>query len=330
MKTKIDIFSGFLGAGKTFLIKKLIKEELYKDRTVIIENEFGEVSIDGAFLKEVNMKVMEINAGCICCSVAGDFKKALAEVLPKYSPSRIIIEPSGVAKLSELISSTSVMEKEWPIELNILATVVDAAKYHYYSLNFGDFYLDQISSAKTIILSRTQDISRAKLQSLVEELRVHNSNASIITTPWDKLSGVNILKAAEEDFKRFLSEQLKGFRNISRSSLASARIGESQHSLKAKDVFQAWGIETSKRYSRERIKDILKAISVQMSYGVVLRAKGIVQSESEAWLEFDFVSGEYEIRNSIASPCGRLCVIGSNLNVINLKELFGAGEGMVL
>ena len=198
--TKIDIFSGFLGAGKTTLIKKLLKEALSGEKVVLIENEFGEIGIDGGFMKEAGIEVTEMNSGCICCSLVGDFGKALRQVIDQYHPDRILIEPSGVGKLSDVIRAVEGVEKDIPeAEMGSFVTVADAGKCRMYVKNFGEFFLNQIEYAGTILLSRTQGMSQEKLEAVVALLREHNAKARIITTPWDEISGETILAAMQDD-----------------------------------------------------------------------------------------------------------------------------------
>ena len=198
--TKIDIFSGFLGAGKTTLIKKLLKEALSGEKVVLIENEFGEIGIDGGFMKEAGIQVTEMNSGCICCSLVGDFGKALRQVIDQYHPDRILIEPSGVGKLSDVIRAVEGVEKDIPeAEMGSFVTVADAGKCRMYVKNFGEFFLNQIEYAGTILLSRTQGMSQEKLEAVVALLREHNAKARIITTPWDEISGETILAAMQDD-----------------------------------------------------------------------------------------------------------------------------------
>ena len=194
--TKIDIFSGFLGAGKTTLIKKLIAEAYKGEKLVLIENEFGEIGIDGAFMQDAGIQVNEMNSGCICCSLVGDFGRALKKVLSEYAPDRILIEPSGVGKLSDVIGAVERIDSH-DIALNSFTTVVDAKKAKVYMKNFGEFFNNQVESASAIILSRTQDVSEEKLTETLALLREHNPNAVIITTPWSELSGETILSAME-------------------------------------------------------------------------------------------------------------------------------------
>ena len=196
--TKIDIISGFLGAGKTTLIKKLIAEAFQSEKLVLIENEFGEIGIDGGFLKDAGIQITEMNSGCICCSLVGDFGAALKEVLTQFHPDRILIEPSGVGKLSDVIRAVQGVQAEVPVELNSLVTVVDATKCKLYMKNFGEFFNNQVESANTIILSRTQKAAQEKLERAVSMLREHNGKAAIITTPWDSLTGAQIREAMEK------------------------------------------------------------------------------------------------------------------------------------
>ncbi len=195
--TKIDIVSGFLGAGKTTLIKKLLKEALADTKVVLIENEFGEIGIDGGFLKEAGIEIKEMNSGCICCSLVGDFGASLKEVLDTYAPDRILIEPSGVGKLSDVMKAVQDVVSEAQVELNSAVAVVDASKCKMYIKNFGEFFINQIEHAGTVVLSRTGKISEEKLKVCVDLIREHNSKAKIITTPWEQLDGNDILETIE-------------------------------------------------------------------------------------------------------------------------------------
>ncbi|MBP5159462.1 MAG: GTP-binding protein, partial [Lachnospiraceae bacterium] len=209
--TKIDIFSGFLGAGKTTLIKKLIAEAYKGEKLVLIENEFGDVGIDGGFLKDSGITINEMNSGCICCTLVGDFSKALEEVLEKYAPDRILIEPSGVGKLSDIIGAVSNVGDPDKVKINRFTAVVDAGKCKMYMKNFGEFFNNQIECAKTIILSRTQTTRQDKLDEAIELIRKHNAKAVIIATPWDDIDGSAILAAMEktETFEEELLEEAR-------------------------------------------------------------------------------------------------------------------------
>ncbi|MBL4933729.1 CobW family GTP-binding protein [Clostridium paridis] len=317
MSIKIDVFSGFLGAGKTKLIKKLIEESLNKEKIAIIENEFGEIGIDGSFLRNSKIEITEISAGCICCSVYGDFKKGILEVIDKYSPERIIIEPSGVAKLSEILSVFKEPDIKEKVSLNMLITVLDVTKYDLYINNFADFYKDQIVNAKTIILSRTQNISKDDVLSLTEKIKKLNSHASIVTTPWSDVSASSIIEIAESTEEVPLLNKI----NILKKDLGKG-ILKTSTVAGTKEAFETIGIETPEVYSRTRIESILSSLTDSSKYGLVLRAKGIIETEENNWLEFDYVPGEYEIRTSSADYSGRICVIGNHLNINEVKNLF--------
>uniref|UniRef100_UPI00405745AC GTP-binding protein n=1 Tax=Acetatifactor sp. TaxID=1872090 RepID=UPI00405745AC len=209
--TKIDVVSGFLGAGKTTLIKKLLKEALDGSKTVLIENEFGEIGIDGGFLKEAGIEIKEMNSGCICCSLVGDFGTSLKEVIATYAPERILIEPSGVGKLSDVLKAVEDVASEVDVQVNSAVAVVDATKCKMYIKNFGEFFLNQIAYAGTIILSRTGKISQDKLNTCVELIRQHNGHATIITTPWEQLEGTAILETIEgaDKLEDMMKEMLK-------------------------------------------------------------------------------------------------------------------------
>ncbi|MGM9946879.1 GTP-binding protein [Floccifex sp.] len=209
--TKIDIFSGFLGAGKTTLIKKCLKEAFQNEQIVLIENEFGEIGIDGGFLEEAGIQIREMNSGCICCSLVGDFSLALSKVVEDYHPDRILIEPSGVGKLSDIIGAVEKVKSDIDIQMNSFVCVVDAKKVKMYSKNFGEFYNNQIESANVIVLSRSQNLSEEKLKDVLHILKEHNDHAAIITTPWDQIDGKEILDVMEsrESLEQLMLEEQK-------------------------------------------------------------------------------------------------------------------------
>lgn len=332
--TKIDIVSGFLGAGKTTLIKKLLKEALGQEKVVLIENEFGEIGIDGGFLKEAGIQVTEMNSGCICCSLVGDFGTALNEVVSKYAPDRIIIEPSGVGKLSDVIKAVQKEATNCRLSLNSFVTVADAKKCKMYMKNFGEFYNNQVEYAGTIILSRTEQMQDEKLQKTVELIREHNKKAAVITTPWEELDGERILSVMEEGNQ--LSRELFDEEEICPECGHHHEHGEhhpenhhhdhehgEHHHHHADEVFTSWGIETLKKFEEETLEKILKQLSEKDSFGTILRAKGIVESEDKSWIHFDLVPGEYEIRRGDADYTGRICVIGAKLDTEKIQEFFG-------
>ena len=377
--TKIDIISGFLGAGKTTLIKKLIKEALGGEKVVLIENEFGEIGIDGGFLKEAGIEITEMNSGCICCTLVGDFGAALRDVITKYSPDRIIIEPSGVGKLSDVIKAVADVKKDFEdVELNSFITVADAGKTTMYMKNFGEFFNDQIENANTIVLSRTAKTPESKLEKAVAAIKEHNDKAVIITTDWNSLTGKQILDTMEKaagEIKDllFTKEELEscehhhdhehshedGHECCGHHHEHDHEDGHEcchghhheqthedghecchghhheqthedghecgcghHHHHHADEVFDSWGITTPKRFTKEALEKILDKLAWGNGLGIILRAKGIVQSEGEGWLEFDLTPGEFEVRNGAPDVTGKLCVIGSRLKKDDIKALF--------
>ena len=310
--TKIDVFSGFLGAGKTTLIKKLLKEALDGSKTVLIENEFGEIGIDGGFLKEAGIEIKEMNSGCICCSLVGDFGTSLREVITTYAPERILIEPSGVGKLSDVLKAVEGVAGELDVQVNSAVAVVDASKAKMYSKNFGEFFINQIEYAGTIILSRTDKASDAKIAECVAMIREHNSKATIITTPLDQLDGKAVLETIEgaDSLEEMMAEMLE-----------HAHEHEHHHHHHADEVFTSWGKETPAKYTVEKITKILEALD-SGEYGFVLRAKGMVPGEDGTWIYFDYVPEESDIRTGSPIVTGKICVIGSKLDEDKLEELF--------
>lgn len=331
--TKIDIISGFLGAGKTTLIKKIIEDVLYKEKLMIIENEFGQIGIDGGFLKDTGIEITEMNSGCICCSLVGDFGSALREALDKYKPDRIIIEPSGVGKLSDVIKAVEEIKDDTNVKLNSFCAVVDAQKCKMYMKNFGEFFNNQIESANTIILSRTQKLSQEKLEDVVSLIREHNTKATVITTSWEEINGKQIVDAMEKSnslenelFKQEHHHHQHGEKCCHGSHEDEhdehCSCGHDHHHHDADEVFTSWGIETPKKYNKDELNGILLLLSDSSDYGVILRAKGIISDEKGNWYNFDLVPGEFEIRKGEPDYTGRLCVIGSKLDQDKIETLF--------
>ena len=353
--TKIDIFSGFLGAGKTTLIKKLIQDAYAGEKVVLIENEFGEIGIDGGFLQEAGINITEMNSGCICCSLVGDFAKALKQVAAKYAPDRIVIEPSGVGKLSDVIKAVANAKLSDGV-LNAFCTVVDASKCKMYMKNFGEFFNDQVENASCIILSHTDKTSADKLATAVALLKEKNAVATIVTSPWDELDGKTILLAMEQ--KDCLQAELDRLAEVVEQEHHhhhhhhecndpdcdchhhhhehechdpdcdchhhndhEHERGHEHHHHHADEVFTSWGVETARKFTKEELVYVLKELENEDKYGKVLRAKGIVAGEG-AWLHFDYVPEEPDVREGVAGVTGRLCVIGCQLNEDALKELF--------
>ena len=412
--TKIDIFSGFLGAGKTTLIKKLITEAYAGEKLVLIENEFGEIGIDGGFLSEAGIQINEMNSGCICCSLVGDFGKALSRVLTEYAPDRILIEPSGVGKLSDVIRAVQGAATEGAV-LNGFTTVVDAGKCKMYMKNFGEFFNDQVENAGCIILSHTDTTPAAKTETAVSLLREHNPTAVIVTTPWNDLTGAQLLEAMERtdtleaELARLAEEAEHHHHHHHDDEECECHhhhedgeechchdhdhehhhhhedgeechchdhdhehhrhedgeechchdhdhehhhhhhedgeechchdhdhehhhhhhdgeccCGHDHHHHHADEVFVSCGAETTAAFDRAAMTDKLNALCDEGKYGIVLRAKGIVAAtDGASWIHFDYVPGEPDVREGGAAVIGRLCVIGSNLNIPALSELFG-------
>ncbi len=387
--TKIDIYSGFLGAGKTTLIKKMIAEGYKGEKLVLIENEFGEIGIDGGFLQEAGIAITEMNSGCICCSLVGDFGKALKKVIAEYHPDRILIEPSGVGKLSDVIGAVNKVTGD-DVTLGNTVAVADATKVKVYMKNFGEFYNNQIETASTILLSRTDSIAQDKLDAAVALIREHNAVATIVTTPWDQLTGAQILEAMEgkaslaaelaalEQERLKLEEEEEDVEEEEHHHHHHHHDDEDDddehhcchhhhdddddhdhhcchhhhdededddehehhccchhhhdeddegeehhhHHHHADEVFTSWGVETSRKFTVENVKEALTGLD-SGSYGIILRAKGIVPAEDGKWIHFDFVPGEENVRFGTADVTGKLCVIGSKLDEEGLACLFG-------
>ena len=363
--TKIDVFSGFLGAGKTTLIKKLLKDAYAGQKVVLIENEFGEIGIDGGFMKEAGIQVTEMNSGCICCSLVGDFGEALKKVLDTYHPDRILIEPSGVGKLSDVVRAASAVCGE-DCQIGALVAVVDAGKCKIYLKNFGEFFVNQIEHAATIILSRTDIASQQKIEDCVRLIREHNQNAVIITTPMNELDGKQILKAMEkaDTLEQEMAQILAEVEDDDECDDPECEChhhhhdhdGEAHehhhhdheeeehghhhhdhdeedhdhdhhhhhhHHHDADEVFTSWGTESPRKFGEEELRGMLGQLTDALTYGIVLRAKGIVPAQDGQWIHFDYTPGEMDIRHGSAEVTGRLCVIGSKLDEENLKTLFG-------
>ena len=413
--TKIDIFSGFLGSGKTTLIKKLLTEAYEGEKIVLIENEFGEIGIDGGFLADAGVQINEMNSGCICCSLVGDFAKALSEVISQFAPDRILIEPSGVGKLSDVIKAVKGADTQGAV-LGGFTTVVDAKKCKMHMKNFGEFFNDQIENAACIVLSHTQFLSEEKINECVALIKQHNPNAVIVTTDWDKLTGTQLLDAIErtntlESEIERLKEQThhhdekccchehehehhhhhegecchhehehehhhhhesecchhehehehhhhhegecchhehehehhhhhhegecchhehehEHHHHHEHDEHGNCSCGHhhdhhDHHHHHADEVFVSYGAETVKKFSADDLKAALDAFIDSDKYGMVLRAKGIVESDDGRWIHFDYIPGESDVRFGRADVIGRLCVIGSNLNKDAISGILG-------
>ena len=340
--TRIDIFSGFLGAGKTTLIRKLIAEGYQNEKLVLIENEFGEIAIDGGFLQDAGVQITEMNSGCICCTLVGDFTKALKKVMADFAPDRILIEPSGVGKLSDVAAA---VERVEGAHIGAKVTVVDAGKAKMYMRNFGEFFNDQVASADLLVLSRTDTVKPEKVAEAAELLKAINAEAGLITTPWEQLSGAQILSAMDENGLRAQMEELKHEHEHHHHHHDEDECDDPEcechhhhdddeddehehhhhHHHHADEIFTSWGMETPKKFTEEKLRAILTQLDDAEKFGAVLRAKGILDASDGGWLYFDFVPGEIDLRRGAAAVTGRFCVIGSKLNEGALKELFDLG-----
>ena len=342
--TKIDIVSGFLGAGKTTFIKRVL-EIVKNEKTVLIENEFGEVGIDGGFLEDSGIEIKEMNSGCICCSLVGDFTSSLKEILEKYEPQRVIIEPSGVGKLSDVMKAVELVESKLKIEPGKSVTVVDASKCKMYAKNFGEFFNNQIQYADIIVLSRTDIADEKKQAKAVEIVREINPTAKIITTPLKQLDNEQIFEILEKDTdlaKEMIEEEKNKYHEHGESCGCGHHEGHEHHHHEehhhehgegcgcghhhhhADEVFESWGKEQIERLSRQKLEDILEKLSESSEYGVVLRAKGMIELDDNTWAYFDLVPGEVELRDGKACYTSKACVIGANLEKEKLEELFKA------
>ena len=327
--TRIDIFSGFLGAGKTTLIRKLIAEAYKGEKLVLIENEFGEIAIDGGFLRDAGVEITEMNSGCICCTLVGDFEKALKKVMDEYKPDRIIIEPSGVGKLYDVARA---VEKVEGTSIGAKVTVVDAGKCRMYMRNFGEFFNDQVANADLIVMSRTDTAPESKILAASELLRKLNPTAGLITTPWAKLNGMQIKEAMDGDALKKEMEHMEHeaheHHHHHDDDDDECTCGchdhdhDQEHHHHADEVFTSWGVETPKKFTESGIRAMLDELSDAEKFGTILRAKGFVDASDGEWIYFDYVPGEADIRRGSAAVTGRLCVIGSKLNEQALKELF--------
>ena len=348
---KIDIISGFLGAGKTTLIKKLLMSTLKNEKVCLIENEFGEIGIDGSLLKDSGIKIKEINSGCICCSLIGDFSSSMKEVITTYQPERIIIEPSGVGKLSDILKAIDKIDED--LKVNIIACVVDGKKAKIQIKNFGEFLKDQIEFAKSIIISKIDLVEENKLQECVDLIRTINSNANVITTKLDEISDQQLLEVLESNgsLKDLMIENIKGEHhnhneecchhhhdeechchhhhhgscneeNVHEDCSCRNHHDSSKHDHHADEVFTSWGMETVYSISKDNLILFLESLKND-EFGMALRSKGILKAkDNNMWYYFDFVSGEYSIKEGNPDYTGRIVVIGSKLNTNQINDKF--------
>ena len=384
---KVDIISGFLGAGKTTLLQKLLKTVYRNQNVVLIENEFGEIGIDGGFLKEAGIEIKEMNSGCICCSLVGDFSKSLKEVVETYHPERIIIEPSGVGKLSDVMRAVDGVKDEVDLEIGYRITVLDVNKCKMYLKNFGEFYVNQIEYASTIVFSRTDIAKEGKTDAALAIVKEHNADAAIVTTPVEQLNEESLLAALnhttglEEMLRRAEEEHEKEHHHHDHDHEEEHHHHhedgeechchdedhdhhhedgeechchdedhdhhhhhdheehhhhhadgeechchdhdhEHHHHHHADDVFTSWGTETGNAFTRDKLKAIFDKFE-QESKGTILRSKGIVKdAESDQWIYFDYVPGQFDIRMGNPDYTGKVVVIAAGYTEDELKEIF--------
>ena len=376
---KINIISGFLGAGKTTLIKKLLGGSIAKEKVILLENEYGEIGIDGSFMKESGITVTELNSGCICCTLAGDFQKSMDELIDTYHPDRILVEPTGVGKLSEIIAAVEKARTRHPdMVISGCATVVDASKCRMYMKNFGEFFIDQVKSAATIIFSRTQLLSADRVEKSRGLILEQHPDARIITTLWDDLDPDTMLEVIEsgkpieihvdlDDDNEDEHEHHHHDHDEDEHEHHHHDHDEDEHEHHhhdhdedehehhhhdhdedehehhhhdhdghehhhhhhhhpgehdADEVFENIGVETARRFTKDEIRGMTQQLSDQEEYGMILRAKGILQTPEGAWFQFDYVPGELEVRDCGPDYAGRLVVIGTHIDEKALKALF--------
>ena len=377
---KINIISGFLGAGKTTLIKKLLGGSISKEKVILLENEYGEIGIDGGFMKETGITVTELNSGCICCTLAGDFQDAMDELIDTYHPDRILVEPTGVGKLSEIIAAVEKCKaRHADLVISGCATVVDAGKCRMYMKNFGEFFLDQVKSAATIIFSRTQLLSAERVQKSRALIEEQHPDARIITTPWDEMDADMILEVIESgkpieihvdlddddndddehehdhDHHHEHEHEHEHEHHHDDDDDDDDEHGHHHHDdddddhdghehehhhhdhhghehhhhhhhhegeHDADEIFENVGVETANRYTVEEIGRMTAELADEEEYGMILRAKGILQDPDGKWFQFDYVPGELQTREGSADYTGRLVVIGTNIDEKALRALF--------
>ena len=330
--TKIDIISGFLGAGKTTFIQKLLSDALKGENVVLIENEFGEIGVDSGFLKNAGIEIREMNQGCICCSLVGDFESSLKEVIEQYHPDRILIEPSGVGKLSDILSAVKTVSENLDVKLDGAVTVVDATKAKLYNKNFGEFFDDQIRFATSVVLSRMDIASGEKAQEAVNIVRGINPHANLITTALTELSGEKLLEiiGKEENLEEELLAEVKA---------KAAHHHEHHHDHEhhhhhhhegcgcghdhdADEIFDSIGLEVFKKVDRNHLAEILEEMAEGCAYGGIVRAKGMLACTDGTWVNFDLVPEQVEIREAGPENIGKFVVIGTELKKDKIKALF--------
>ena len=303
MTTKIDIISGFLGAGKTTMINKLLEGNVLGEGVAIIENEYGDINIDSRRIGQTGIEIKSITSGCICCSLQGEFDIAMKELIDEFKPNRIIIEPTGVGKLSDIINVVDKLKKQRDVVLNMAIAIVDAIEFEDFIDVFGGFFKDQIQYANTVILSKTQLTEEGKVDEIINSIRSLNPNGNIISTPWDRLSSQNILEFVE-----------------TKNSQIHYHL-EHNHHHDGDDKFQYWTMETAKKYDGDKLKEILNRLK-EDKYGNILRAKGVLLGNEYKWMDFDFLPNNIEIKYIKPQAIGQVVLIGKELNKEEIEKLW--------
>lgn len=315
MSVKVEIFSGFLGAGKTQLIKKLIEEGYYKERIAIIENEFGEVSIDGAILKRTNTLVKEINAGCICCQVTGDFKESIIDVVENCNVDRLLVEPTGVAKLSDIKKVFTDKELKDIAEVEKAITVVDAEKFDLYLTNFKSFFINQIKNADIIILSRTQNVTNEEVRRLQEEISKLNSNAIIMGRQWTNTKSEELLP------KMFVTREKGEIKEKISFRKANSNLGNVKSEKNDESSFESFALKIDRYVSKEELLSKFNFIKNSFEFGEIIRAKGIVNTKNGKE-QFDYTLSEINMQKIAYRGETVISFIGTNLNRDKIKKFF--------
>lgn len=311
MKIKVDIVSGFLGAGKTTLIKKLVTEGYIGQNIVVLENEFGKVNIDGRVLKKTGIIVEEITAGCICCSLTEDFISSINKVREMFNPDRIIIEPTGVAKLSEILNICGGNKYKEFIEIDNVVTVVDVKRFEL-SISYSKEFIDnQIRTTKSIVLSKTAGVEAAIIQDIINYIKKINNTANIVNLQWEKVTAKQIINAMKNRDE-----------TVSRQNKLGKIVGGRLYRANSSYKFDTWEFQTNKSFKRERIESIFLMLKNKSWYGDIIRAKGILQEKEGQWFRFDFVPGDITFEEYSEGDIGSICIIGLNLNKNNISKLF--------
>lgn len=324
MKAKINVFSGFLGSGKTTLIRKMVEGGFPGEKLVILENEYGDISIDDKFLKNTGIQISGINSGCICCSMSGDFITSIESITEWMNPDRILVEPSGIGRLSDILGVLNGPCKRFADVMGVV-TVVDACKFDLYLKNYQGYYDNQLSNTRCVMLNRTEKLSLETVKRIVDKIHEINPEATIMTTPWNELTPEQIRDAIENkcSLEKMIADMADESDIVCHHHHDHNHEHHHDHDHEhGNDPFDSWGIQTPSKYSRDNLVDMLRLLDNKDEFGEVLRAKGVVPASDGNWLHFDYVPGEIDIREGSSSITGQICVIGTNIDKVRLKELF--------